>query len=92
MKKLGFLVLVTLTAVMARSQPAEADPPIYYCDLTGAGYSVPSADSYQYCMDRCYVLDTQNDPTYGECWTTPPPPPGPPGTPNLPPSEPDTQT
>jgi len=88
MKRWSSLVFVALIAVMARSQPAAADPPIYYCELTGAGYLIPNQDSYQVCLEACYVLDSRNEPVYGECWTTPPPPQSPPGTPDLPPSEP----
>jgi hypothetical protein len=91
MKQLGFFVLVALAAVAAHTRPAAADPEVYYCDLTGYGYSSYEG-SYQMCMDNCYVLDSQNQPFYGECWLSPPPPPPPPGTPNLPPSEPDNQT
>jgi len=93
MKKLGLLVAALFAAQLSRSAPVKADPVIYYCELTGAGYAYLDRDSYQACIANCYVVDAQNQVTYGECWTTPPTPTPGPGTPNNPdPGGPSTET
>ena len=92
MKKLGFFAFVALIAATVSAQPADADPPVWYCELTGAGYQYASQDGYQICIENCVVLDSQNQPQQGECWLSPPPPQQPPGTPDQPPGGPDNQT
>jgi hypothetical protein len=91
MKKLGWLVFAILGVTAVQVRPAAADSTVYYCDLTGYGYASPDRDSYQFCMDNCYVVDAQNQTRYGECWLTPPPPPPPPGNPDQPPGGPSNQ-
>lgn len=93
MKHLGRLALFVGVALALRSAPAVADPPIWYCELTGAGYQYLDQDGYQVCIANCFVLDSNNQPMYGECWPNPPPPQQPPGTPDTgPPGGPDNQT
>jgi hypothetical protein len=93
MKHLGRVALFVGVALAARALPAAADPPIWYCDLTGAGYQYFDRDGYQVCMDSCFVTAASGQTTYGECWLTPPPPPPPPGDPDHgPPGGPDNQS
>lgn len=94
MKKLMLMAAAALAAVAALSSapaPAGADNQVFYCDLTGYGYGSPDGDSYQFCMDNCY-LDTAYGRMYGDCWLNPPPPPPPPGNPPTDPGGPRTET
>lgn len=92
MKKLGWLVLLAVTAITARTRAVQAGNDVWYCELTGYGYSYLDRDSYQACIEQCYVVDAQNNVQYGECWLTPPPAPQPPGTPEQPPGGPSNET
>jgi hypothetical protein len=75
MKKLGLIMIVAMAALSRAPAPAGADDQVFYCDLTGYGYGSPDGDSYQFCMDNCY-LDTSYGRIYGDCWHTPGTPPG----------------
>lgn len=92
MKKFGLLVFALLAATAASiPKTVVADPPIWYCELNGAGYQYFDRDGYAVCIENCTGM-INGVPIQGECWLSPPPPLPPPGTPGNPPGPPDTTT